>query len=235
MESFRWLHASVSELKRLRGFWQPLNEARFCEKLEECQMRHQIAYGKCYGLPKMKPKHHHRTHLGQHSLKLQSIPLVEVHERKHQVLKSKGLVDRYEAFLTAPSLLQEALLPRMLEAMVPADQCAAMRDWVCAVPGEVLSDLEERKSLELNQWKFRQEELLLFQREAEAGIIRKMYSSQNGKPVLYLQRLKLIKRTHWGSIWSLEETRFIWAPQKEDVVFRPSWWALRAQKCLALH
>ena len=128
VESFRWLNACATELKRLRGFWRPLTEERFLQRLEACQSHHQIAYAKCYGLPKMKPKHHHRIHLGQHSIKLQTLPLVEVHERKHQILKSQGLVDRYEGFIGMPRVLQQALLPRMLETMVGDDSNTAMQD-----------------------------------------------------------------------------------------------------------
>ena len=80
-------------------------------RLCDLQQLHQQAFVACYSAEAIKPKHHHRMHLGKAFVSMGVALRCEQHESKHRNYKH-GLAERMKS--TVHEGFQKSILPRLL-------------------------------------------------------------------------------------------------------------------------
>lgn len=133
----------AAEVRRLEQRWRPLATRKDVEPLQKAQERRHAAFYAAYGEARMRPKHHHRLHVCDGALKLGRLLTTEIMEKKHQSLKSRGLLSRQRAKLGSSAHLQSWLLPRLLADTIEGSKRAqALALWTSAgSPGPADPDI----------------------------------------------------------------------------------------------
>ena len=112
LDSYRCLANCCAELRKLRYQWHDVTEEDVAP-LNRWQELHQKSFVACYSVAEVKPKHHHRFHLGQAFLQMKVALRCEVHESKHRSYKH-GLAERMSS--TVHDGFQKSVLPRLLQS-----------------------------------------------------------------------------------------------------------------------
>ena len=202
--SFRAMKDSCASLYEL--------ETRLCVNREEdvkqlhtLQLRHQQKFFEAYGLDAMRPKHHHRLHIPEQTLLLGFVPNCALHEKKHQVLKGGGLVDRHKQKMRQAEALQRALLPRLLLQTADLAEKEGLGEWNLATPtrpakGDLQSALQDpsllcSKAATLLHRRVTAGEILFFS-DKEAYVVQTCLRGNVIGLVLQVQPLTLREKRH---------------------------------------
>ena len=243
-KSFTCLHKCCTVLRELKQMWREITSVQQLAKLEEVQKEHQRAYGMAYPNG-YKPKHHHRLHLTQGCLKMGCLPLVERQEAKHQLLKSRGLLDRQKGKLADLPALQKSILPRMLADSVDEADTDGWSLW--GVQGKLLpapkslcrklrdDTLMKATEAVLFQIRLKKGDIILWPGTNSGAIVSEIYGSSSAGCWLTLDLLLKELETLWGSVWRQAGETNLWNPTKDGDMFLPSWWTKSEDAWLILH
>ena len=240
-ESFARLHDCARELERLRYSWQPLGP-QDTSWLRQAQSLHMQAFVRAHGEEAVKPKHHHRLHIPSDAEKLAFLPHCGLHERKHRILKSGGLVDRQARLLFHSEKLQRSLLCRMLGSCLHDDQNGPFACW--DLVGDIRpsskelqhrmqdESLRQGPAAHLLQVRIAAQDVLLWQ---DTGC--RVLSCLKGRAglALLVQRLELIQQEPFGSRWKLLNEEALVHPSMSRPFTVATWWRLQGQELLCLH
>ena len=99
-DSFLTLKQCCTEMSLANRGLSPLQREEEVCAWRQAQIMHQEICVRAHGKQIIRPKHHHRLHLPSHALQLGCVPDCSIQEKKHQILKSCGLVDRQKGKLS---------------------------------------------------------------------------------------------------------------------------------------
>ena len=230
----------VTEIRRLEQRWRPLAAREEVEALERAQELHQVAFRRTYGETHMRPKHHHRLHLGECALKLGRLLATEILEKKHQAVKSCGLLTRQRPKLCNSDHLQSWLLPRLLQDTVEGSKRAsALGVWGAAGPQseadlETQTVLRDKSAQQVSTMHLRQHTFsvadILLSAGGQACLARALYHGDQCGLVARVELLRPLARMPWGSEWSRTNTHSFCRFSVEDGCYKPSWWLFLPSK-----
>ena len=204
--SFLALQRCASLLRALKFSHVPLVRQEQVRDLHDAQLCHQQRYVEAYGADSVIPKHHHRLHIPEACLKLGTLPSVEIHESKHRILKSGGVLDFQRARLDCPTALQRSVLTRLLLDTVRVAEEFGLGHWDLLPPKHaaarhVLSAGSETLQAEVMQLRnvtiHAGQPVFQGQR---AWLVEACLSGDQQGPRLVCRALQLESHKPWGSI-----------------------------------
>ena len=244
LQSFASLHAVAREIRALAAHPTLLQEERQVAGLRGLQCVHQRKFCEAYGEDVVIPKHHHRLHLPDAALKLQFLPQCEIHESKHRVLKSGGLVDRQKGKLHDHEHFQYQILCRLLDVTRQQAKDFGLARWEILPPVKLASPqmqaelndetLETANRMQLRTWILKKGEPIIL--EDKAYVVQDCLSGKRTGLWLTLLPLQLINHHPWGSQWlDLGLPKLICKPKSHHMYLRPVWWHFQDDKFTLLH
>jgi len=245
-ESFSLLRAICSELRFFKYRFTPITEARSLDRLVSLQTEHQAAYVKSYGADAIKPKHHHRFHIAESTLKLNWLPNCEVHESKHRHLKG-CLLDNQKARINKGWELQQASLGRLFRQTVLDADKFGLNHWgappaAAAAAKKASWDLRQRlqddtlcivKELRLVRVSVKAGDVLLF--DTVGGVVTQCLDGKLAGPWFLAKRLKNKISRDFGSLWTATDEDALLQPSVNHNLLLPAFWQFLGDKVLCLH
>ena len=230
-ESFSLLVRCCRELRRLAYSWAPL-AAGDCNRLRAAQADHMRAYVRAWGRALCRPKHHHRMHIPNCAEDMGLLPDCSLHEKKHRLLKSGGLVDNQARKLVDASLaLQQAILPRMLEITLQDEGCVFAQWSLCGAAQPASSAMRSKlrdnslqcsTSMRLHMAEIHACDVVCWQNAA--GIVQQCLQGQTAGLVILLQELTLVSQHSYGSKWRSTGNVIMKTIHVNDPIDIPAWW-----------
>ena len=245
-ESFSLLRALCSELRCLKYRFRPINEAAILDRLISLQTKHQAAYVKSYGAEAIKPKHHHRFHIAESTLKLHWLPNCEVHESKHRHVKG-GLLENQRARINKGWELQQALLGRLFRQTVLDANKFGLNHWgappaAVKVAKKASWEMRQRlqddtlcvvKELRLVRLSVKAGDVLLF--DTVGGVATQCLDGKLAGPWFLAKRLKNKISQDFGSLWTATDEDALLQPSVNHGLLLPAFWQFVGDKVLCLH
>ena len=242
-KSYRALVEVDREIHRLRSRVDLISSALDVLPLARKQEAHHRAFVEAYGADKVRPKHHHRLHLPADILKLGFVPDCSAMEKKHQALKSGGIMDKHRAWVNVGKVWQE----QTLGALCLVDDADAT-SWNCKLLQEVRPASSESQRL------FRDQSLerSLSARSASGtlfvgdhviwrwhgdggGMIRDLVQSKQTTLRVRVTRTQIVSREPWGSVWDLTP-RDTWHRIDEAAQWTTArWWRSDGARITSIH
>ena len=233
LESFAVLHACVRELRALKNWPGKLRDETDVARLRALQLEHQKKFVEAYTDDLVIPKHHHRLHVPDSALKLGFLPLCDVHESKHRVLKSGGLMDNQKGKINEHSNLQYQVVSRVLETTRDLSQKHGLTKWeitTCLKLAPVNlqrlfgdNSLATGKSMQLRQQILREEEPVFL--ADRAYVVKRCLQGNKAGLWLELLPLQLKDLFPWGSLWQCSHVAHEFCkPKAHHKIMLPVWW-----------
>lgn len=235
IKSFLALQRCASLLHALKLSHVPLSRWEQVRPLHDAQLHHQEKYVEAYGEDSVIPKHHHRLHIPESALKLGTLPSVEIHESKHRILKSGGVLDNQRARLDNPASLQRSVLPRLLLDTVRVAEEFGLGHWDLLPPKHgaarhVLSAGSE--TLQADVMQLRNVAIRKGQpafRGQRAWLVEACLGGDPQGPRLVCRALQLENYTPWGSTHKdVRSPSCVLHPDPNDAWFSPVFWRFDA-------
>lgn len=227
LKSFDDLAECCAQLRWLKYLWTdvlPENVAG----LQAAQERHQKSFQECYSSDYMKPKHHHRLHLGQSFLQMGVAVRCEQHESKHRNYKH-GLAERMKS--TVRTGFQKSILPRLLSGQANRVQEIGVQplrligpfNMACPQLCIFLQDrnLQTAKALRYYHSTVHKEDILYF-KDGSAGVVQSILGNEVNV-YFVLKSLLRLRDASWGTVWQLTETEWV-CPFMSKEWTLPPWW-----------
>ena len=240
--SFHWLHLCCRQLKALSSSWLPLG-ANDAAPLTVVQSSHQQAFVRAYGAEAVKPKHHHRFHLADAIPVLGILPDCTLHEKKHQTLKSGGLVDNQARNILKSEEIQKSILPRLIESCVDEANNHGLCRWgllppVTPAPQNLQDQLGHHnysmaRSMQLLQVTITEQDILIF--PEKAFLLERCLCSAAAGFLLKVRELEKISTETWGSRWKDNGLHGVLKPAVNKPFVLPTWWRREGQTLVCLH
>ena len=242
-KSYRALVEVDREIHRLRSRVDLISSALDVLPLARKQEAHHRAFVEAYGAEKVRPKHHHRLHLPADILKLGFVPDCSAMEKKHQALKSGGILDKHRAWVNVGKVWQEQTLGALC-LVGDADATS----WNCKLLQEVRPASSESQRL------FRDQSLerslsarsalgtlfvgdhVIWRWEGDGGgMIRDLVQSKQTTLRVRVTRMQLVSRGPWGSVWDLTP-RDTWHCVDEAAQWTTArWWRSDGARITSIH
>ena len=238
---FQLLTEICRELRSLSFKWEPLVKADL-DTLERLQPQHLKAFKLTWGESRVKPKHHHAFHISSAAQGLQMLPHVGIQEKKHQELKA-SLCDFCEGSLGDYGQMQRTLIPRLLQRSAD-DMCRlGLSTWGLKDPGKAAPVLMQRQ-LDDSSLEISDEAILFMRRVAKGDILMcrgtggRVLAAVSGEKVglwFCLEKLRLLQKKPWGSLWAHSGTRLWFKPEPNVPFCLAAWWRFTDDNVECLH
>ena len=227
LHSFKLLAACCSELRKLRYQWAPISSEDVI-RLCDLQQLHQQAFVACYSAEAIKPKHHHRMHLGKAFVSMGVALRCEQHESKHRNYKH-GLAERMKS--TVHEGFQKSILPRLLLGQAKRMQSIGVDPVRIIGPisqaslflRELAGDhtLQCCKRVSYFQNTVSLKDLLIFG-DGTAGLVEEILNGQV-QVMFLLRKMQKQSEKDWGQVWLLQEEKIL-IPMLSQSWTLPAWW-----------
>eukprot|EP00435_Cladocopium_sp_Y103_P030027 s2802_g7.t1 len=195
------------------------------------QLNHQEIFRQVHDHKFLKPKHHHRLHLPSHALRLGCVPNCATQEKKHQILKSGGLVDRQAGKIQEYVQMQRSLLKRLLESVVDQSNELGLCKWNLDSPKEAsqtlrdkfgAADLRTSQSATLGKITVYRNTVLFC--DKVAVLVHDCFHCSSMGVFFEISQLQNIKKYMWGSSWQVRPMpKQIMLAKKDRKYTAPMW------------
>ena len=209
-DSFLALKHCCKEMYKAYACQRRLEVEENVRPWRDAQINHQKIFRRVHDKKFLKPKHHHRLHLPSHALLLGCVPNCSTQEKKHQLLKSGGLVDRQAGKLSEYVHLQRSLLKRLLEAVADQSNEFGLNKWNLDAPKEApqtfrdkfaAADLRTSQSATLGKVTVYANEVLFC--DSATVLIHGCFHCSSMGLFFEISQLQNINKYMWGSSWKL--------------------------------
>ena len=239
--SFQCLAEVCREIRSLSYQTKPVAAADL-QKLRTLQRQHLKLYKQAYGEAQIRPKHHHSLHICDTAERLQMLPHVGIQEKTHSELKS-ALLDWCEGSLGDAFLIQKVLIPRLLRQSADSMVQHGLGIWGLSKKTkpapkdmqEQLGDQNLHMSAEAHCFSrgIMQGDVLMY--GDIAGQITAAVFGPSAGFFLCLEKLRLLERKPWGSLWASAHTRLWLKPDAKIRFTLAAWWKKSQEVHTCLH